>query len=101
VAEVEVSTAGTVSAAVGDELVIRLPENGTTGYVWTVRLPGEGLELVSDAFAPGPGAVGASGVRLIRIRVAAPGRSDAVFRLGRPWEQDPVEQRHVTVVASG
>lgn len=98
---VEVTDAGTVEAGVGDEVVIRLPENATTGYVWTVTVTG--LELVDDEMVP-PGAdkgVGAAGERLVRVRAVAPGRGEVVLRLGRAWEQTPVEERRVVVLVCG
>jgi inhibitor of cysteine peptidase len=98
-ADTEVDAEVTVS--VGDDVVIRLPENATTGYVWTVHAVGDGLELVEDTMVP-PGVVapGADGERLVRVRATAPTRADVVLRLARPWEAEPVQAQRVTVVAA-
>lgn len=95
----------TVAVMVGDTVTIRLPENATTGYVWSVRTIGAGLELVSDEMNPGSGAlalgppvgVGAAGERLVRVRAIAPVDSEVVLRLGREWERAPVDEWRVTV----
>jgi inhibitor of cysteine peptidase len=54
VAEVVVTGAGAVEADPGVEVVIRLPENASTGYVWSLGPVGTGLELVGDTSVPRP-----------------------------------------------
>lgn len=98
--QVEVTGADAVEVGVGDEVVIRLPENATTGYVWSAAV-GEGLELVGDEMAPPEGGVGATGERLFRVRAVAPGRGEVLLRLGRVWETAPTEERHVAVTVTG
>jgi inhibitor of cysteine peptidase len=89
-----------VTVSVGDDVVIRLPENATTGYVWTVPAVGDGLELVEDTMVlPKVVAPGAGGERLVRIRATAPTRAGVVLRLARPGETEPAQERRVTVVA--
>jgi inhibitor of cysteine peptidase len=106
VAEIEISGPGAEQAAVevgvGDEVVIRLPENATTGYVWSVQSVDDGLELVEDAMVPasataGSPAPGAGGEHVVRLRATAPARADVVLHLGRSWEPAPAQQRRVTV----
>jgi inhibitor of cysteine peptidase len=83
--------------------VIRLGENATTGYVWSVWSVGAGLEVVGDERVP-PGAgsgVGAGGERVFRVRAVAPGRGDVVLRLGREWEAAPAEEQRVSVTVRG
>jgi predicted secreted protein len=79
----------TVTVSLGDELVLTLEENATTGYLWTPegrRLP-PGLREVADNFLPPEGGgIGAGGRRQIRLRAVAPGGGKLVFRLRRSWE---------------
>jgi inhibitor of cysteine peptidase len=112
VAEIEISgpgdeqSAAAVEVGVGDEVVIRLPENATTGYVWSVQSIDHGLELVEDAMLPaggtageaaGPPPPGAGGQHVVRLRATAPARAEVVLHLGRSWEPAPAQQRRVTV----
>lgn len=87
-----------VEVGVGDEVVIRLPENGTTGYVWSLRDAGDQLELVEDKLTPPHRGIGASGERLIKLRAVAPARAEVVFELAREWEKAPIEERRYSVV---
>lgn len=78
---------GEHSLAVGDELVVRLPENRTTGYKWHLALPDEGLELADDSYEPpDPGKPGSGGTRTVRLRATSPGTHSAAAALRRPWE---------------
>ena len=74
---------------VGDELLVELPENPTTGYRWQVNSSGEAsLTLDRDNFElPSNALPGASGVRLITFRATVAGRSKLRLELRRPWEQ--------------
>lgn len=102
VTEIEVTGDAVVEVDVGDEVVIRLPENATTGYVWSVPAVGDGLEVVEDTMVPPDVAVpGAGGERVVRLRATGPTCADVVLRLGREWEAEPIEQRHVTVTVAG
>ncbi|WP_416974233.1 protease inhibitor I42 family protein [Streptomyces sp. 4F14] len=76
----------------GDDLVVELPENPTTGFRWEVRGI-EGLELTGDDYTPAPapaptGLVGAGGTRVLRLRAreAGEGRLELVYR--RSWEAE-------------
>ena len=74
-----------IEARVGDELVLQLAENPTTGYRWQ---PDSGLQTAArdDHFEPAAGATGAGGVRTLRFFLSSPGNLDLVFCLRRPWE---------------
>lgn len=72
---------------VGDEVVVRLPENPTTGHRWHLTLPTEGLDAATDSFAAAaPARPGSGGTREFRLQASAPG----TFRVGlahkRSWE---------------
>jgi predicted secreted protein len=94
---IEVTQSGSaVTASVGDEIVVRVPEIPTTGYAWTISSVDPPLRLVESSFvAPGGNgsepAPGAGGMRVIRMRAAAAGEAGAELTLKRPWEPTPIE----------
>ena len=70
-----------------DVLVIELPENPTTGYRWDVDQLDEqlfGLET-STYFGQGA-AIGAGGMRTIRVRPRGVGRGTIQLKNARVWE---------------
>jgi len=91
---------------VGEEVEVRLPENGTTGYVWSVVSAGSGVQLVDDNVDLGQGdgegrtAPGAGGVRVLRFRATAAGTWEVTTRLARPWEPGPLEERRLAFAVS-
>ncbi len=97
--QVEVTGAETVEVGTGDEVVIRLPENATTGYVWSVGSVDDNLTLTgADAIPAEPGS---RGERVFRVRAISAGSGDIVLRLGRVWEPAPVDEITVTVAVLG
>ena len=86
----------------GEALLLRLPENPTTGYRWQVAQTGDGeLELVEDRFesAAGPkAAVGAAGERLLRFVGKRAGRVELTARQGRAWEAATAAGKSLSVV---
>jgi inhibitor of cysteine peptidase len=79
---------GAISAKPGDRIVIRLPENPTTGFRWTAeRADPTLLQLQSDEFAPPAGAgMGGAGVRIVRYLATGAGATSITLQLARPWE---------------
>ena len=101
--EVElVEGAAAVALDPGDVLVVRLPENATTGYQWHART-GEGLTLLDDEpeEAQDPERVmrapGAGRTRTIRLRAEREGSWRLELRLSRPWEDESAQERRVDV----
>ncbi len=100
----EADSGRSIAARVGDEIVVELPENPTTGYRWEV-VTADGLEPVADGYLaaePDPAdaepAFGRGSLRELRFRVREPGvarlEAEALAsvggrRLGRP----PVRRR--------
>lgn len=87
-AELEITDAnngGRVNASPQDVIVVRLPENPTTGYRWGVDSLGS-LRLVDDAFVVASGAPGAGGKRVLRFAAVTPGTTALVLALRRMWE---------------
>jgi inhibitor of cysteine peptidase len=84
----------------GDTLVVRLPENPTTGYRWSVEEDGTILQLQSTHFDLTEGAgVGAGGWRTLTFRAEAAGTSKVQLRMWEHWEGDAsVTERYVVTV---
>jgi predicted secreted protein len=74
------------SVDVGQELVVRLPENRTTGFRWHLALPDDGVVLDEDRFdVDTSGRPGAGGVRIFRLRATTPGPHRLGATLRRSW----------------
>lgn len=82
------------TVGVGQELVVRLPENRTTGYRWHLDLPEEGMELADDSYEPpDPGRPGAAGTRTLRVRATRAGAHRLAAALRRSWEGQDAGRR--------
>jgi predicted secreted protein len=75
----------TVELSVGSILTVRLQENPTTGYSWSVEAA-NGLEKVGDSFEAGGAAIGAAGVRVLQFRATRPGSHELRLKNWREWE---------------
>jgi inhibitor of cysteine peptidase len=101
-ADVEVRTHNSsVTVAPGDRIVIRIPENPTTGYQWSLRDIPSLLVLERDEFMPpSQPTPGAGGERVVVLRAPAgiaSGSGEVVLVLQRPWETQPADQFHIKV----
>ncbi len=78
----------TVQLRAGEILEVRLIENPTTGFRWTVERDNEGIvDLVSSVYSPGlPSTPGAGGERVFTFEGKRAGVSRLRLRLSRPWE---------------
>jgi len=77
-----------VAAKVGDTIAVRLDENPTTGYTWSIAsIDSARLEAGSPSRAPGAG-VGAGGTTTWPIRARAAGRARLELIHARSWERD-------------
>jgi inhibitor of cysteine peptidase len=97
-----VAGAEDVSVAVHDTVTVRLPENGTTGYVWSIAERGVGLILADDrgVAAAAGGAVGGGGEHVFQLRAEQAGDWQVGFRLARQWESGVLEERRLRVRVS-
>jgi inhibitor of cysteine peptidase len=86
----EVDLGRTVNVNVGDEIIIRLPSNPTTGYEWEIAALDEQriTSIASTYEAPQDGALGQGGTEVIRFRADAAGESTLALKYWRPWEGD-------------
>ncbi|MFZ3555113.1 protease inhibitor I42 family protein [Streptomyces sp. BH055] len=79
----------------GDEIVVRLPENGTTGHQWQVQEIEGTLEVTGSEFLPPDVlAPGAGGTRVLRLRPtkAGDGGGHLTLHLKQPWGGDVAEE---------
>jgi predicted secreted protein len=86
----------------GDSLVVRLPEQGTTGYVWMVDALPEGTQVaIDDVELESPLRPGASGIRRLELRIGAhPG--DVVLTKRQPWNpESEIDSFEVSVQVRG
>jgi inhibitor of cysteine peptidase len=73
----------------GQDVVLTLPENPTTGYRW--RIAADGLDLADDQYAAGgKSSVGGGGMRRLRLVAARTGDASVTASLQRSWE-DPAK----------
>jgi inhibitor of cysteine peptidase len=98
-AEVEIRESGVRAVvAADDRVIIRLPENATTGYEWTADDLPDWLEIESNEFVPpGSEAPGAAGERRIALRPRGTGTARVGLVLQRSWESAPRERFEVTI----
>jgi inhibitor of cysteine peptidase len=81
------NSGSTVSAQVGDSLIVELPENPTTGFQWApAEFDHSFVAPQTDEFIMGSNTgVGAGGVRVFRFLVRRPGSGRLQLRLARAW----------------
>jgi predicted secreted protein len=96
----------------GQVIIIELPENGSTGYVWQIESASEVLKIDSSytpadaatrsprpATAPEGPLIGGGGIRQFQVSAPSPGRRDLVLVHSRPWlVEEPLERREYDIV---
>jgi len=95
----------TIEVTVGEEFVISLDSNPSTGYSWEVTssLPAW-LELIGSEYIPtptDPPVIGGGGTEEWTFRANAAGTATVTFEYRRPWEKDqPPAQRKTFVIVA-
>ena len=85
-----------VAARVGDTIAVRLAENPTTGYTWSIgSIDDARLEAGAPTRETGAGA-GAGGTITWPIRARAAGRARLELMHARSWEREAAERFAVT-----
>lgn len=82
---------GTASLIPYQPLVVRLPANPSTGYVWSYAVAGDDvlrLETVSGESAGAKGMVGAPGEQVWSFRAQGAGRAVLTYVYERAWEKN-------------
>jgi inhibitor of cysteine peptidase len=79
-----------IEVASDSRIVVRLPENPSTGYRWELEPPLETvLKLIRDSHQPPARSVpGAGGIRVFEFRARSAGSALIHLRLRRPWESE-------------
>jgi inhibitor of cysteine peptidase len=92
-----------VSIKVGDTVELRLPENSSTGYRWTVDAIDDARVIVDDTGFHGGAAPGSSGDAYWRLRATGSGAAAIALKRWRPFEGDRsiVERFAITLQITG
>ncbi len=87
----------TIDIGIGQEFIIAIGANPTTGYDWEVSLDETILELVEKTYKPAEEAeheiVGAGGVEYFRFKALKTGETEITMVYKRPWEEEVLEQK--------
>jgi len=89
---------------VGDELILRLPENPTTGFRWQVNPSADpALRRVDDRFEPGSGSPlpGAGGTRVFTFAASSPGTVQLSLAHRQEWEPTGGTEQRLVIVIRG
>jgi len=85
-----------IAVRVGDTIAVRLAENPTTGYTWSIAsIDDARLEAGAPTRETGAG-VGAGGTITWPIRARAAGRARLELMHARSWEREAAERFAVT-----
>lgn len=94
-----------VDLAVGQELVVRLASNRTTGYAWTITdsanavLAQQGKpDYVTDATLERK--IGVGGTEIWRLKAVKTGQQTLRFEYRRPWERDAAPAKTVSYLVT-
>ncbi len=93
-----------IGAHPGDEIVLRLAENPTTGYRWQVERVEGPLEQGGDSYLPDPNMqFGSGGVRELHFKCCDEGRARLELKHWQAWEGESsvVERFAVDLTLSG
>ncbi|MFC1902551.1 protease inhibitor I42 family protein [Chloroflexota bacterium] len=86
-----------ISIGVGEEFIIALGSNPTTGYSWQASHDETMVKLLSSDCEMGEaakeGAVGAGGTELFQFKALKAGKTEITLVYKRPWEKDTIDQK--------
>lgn len=74
-----------ITARMGQEIIIELDANVTTGYQWEIVHQSKKLQLISQTFVTNE-IVGAGCKEVIKFVASKPGKAKVSFAYRRPWE---------------
>lgn len=97
--ELDEASDGTETAIqLGQQFAIRLSENPSTGFQWTLTAGGEPVcVLVRDEFHPASGLPGQPGSHEWQFRADQVGTGQIELVLRRAWETERAPARRVTI----
>jgi len=82
---------GIIRLNVGDEFIIMLPSNRTTGYEWQIDRPLDGNKIIQAGLVYVPketDLVGSGGKEEWKFKARGTGRSKIYFKYAKPWEKN-------------
>jgi len=89
----------------GEEFVVRLKANPSTGYQWNIQegLKDSGLSLIEESYEPKPNPtdkplLGAGGIKSWRFRAERKGKNTLTFVYQRPGEKKSEQTKHFRVL---
>ena len=94
----------TIRARIGDRIVVRLEENPTTGFLWSVLGDLEGCSASESHYRPfSSESIGGGGIRELAFTVDRAGSLPLHLAMRQPWESEatPARRFSVTVLADG
>lgn len=89
----------TIEISPDTEVVIRLEENRTTGYQWTIENPGEKLISIvnEEHIVPEKSSVGQGGIYVLRMRVDQSGEDKLRLKYWQSWEGESSVEKRFTI----
>jgi len=84
-----------LNVSMGTVVIIKLPENPSTGYRWQYAVNENIAEVMDDNYIdPEDPIPGRGGTRMLKLRVA--GSGEFAMDYGRPWENQPIDHFSVS-----
>lgn len=84
----ENANGATIEAERNEILHIRLSENRTAGYKWTIRLDGSPVcKPLDEHFVPPRAGLGTKGIHHWQFQCVCDGAASIEFEYARPWEK--------------
>lgn len=93
-----------VEAVVGEQIVLELEGNATTGWVWEVTSADAAVLIQAGVpdYAVSSDADGAGGTYTFRFDVVGPGQTELVLQYFPSWEEpSPASGRFIVTVVAG
>ena len=100
-AETDDDTTNMIKAAVGEEFVITLNANSTTGYEWQLAntIDDSLIKFVGSKYVPDKtGLIGSGGKSIWTFKAFRAGKARIFFKYIRPWEKDTPPAKEVTYI---
>ena len=101
---IEKDSGKTIEMRVGSSILVDLPGNPTTGYMWEVSSMDRAvLQKIGDhKFSTNSNVIGAPGKVSMRFRVIGAGKTELVLAYRRSWEKNvaPAKTFSVDVIAT-
>jgi len=84
-----------LDVSAGVIVVIKLPENPSTGYRWQYTVNENIAEVIEDIYTdPDPPIIGGTGTRMLKLKVI--GSGEFTMNYAQPWENQPIGYFSVT-----